>query len=97
MVWLDLPTPVMMRHVVVRTVRRAYQREILWNGNREPPLRTVFTDHDHIVRWAWRTRHHTGARIDDLLRHRPDLPVVRLRSHREGSAWLAGPLLATSG
>ena len=29
-------------------------RQVLWNGNIEPPLWTVFTDPEHIVRWACR-------------------------------------------
>jgi hypothetical protein len=93
-VWLDLSTLVVMRQVIRRTLRRRYRREVLWNGNVEPGLRTMWTDRDHVIRWAWRTRHRTTARIQDLLRERPNLPVVRLRSRREAAAWLAGPLPA---
>src|SRR4051812_37847921 len=53
LVWLDLPHRTVMRQVILRTVRRRLHREVLWNGNTEGPLRTVFTDPDHIVRWAW--------------------------------------------
>lgn len=45
-----------MRQVVRRTVVRRLRRVVLWNGNVEPPLRTIITEQDHIVRWAWRTR-----------------------------------------
>jgi len=34
-VWLDLPLGVVMRQVIGRTLRRLWQREVLWNGNRE--------------------------------------------------------------
>lgn len=95
-VWLDLPVATVMRQVTVRTVRRQLRREVLWNGNREPSLWTVFTEPDHIVRWAWRTRHRTTERIDALVRARPELAIVRLRSHRQARAWLAGPLAASS-
>lgn len=95
-VWLDLPVATVMRQVTVRTVRRQLRREVLWNGNREPSLWTVFTEPNHIVRWAWRTRHRTGERIDALVRARPELAIVRLRSHRQARAWLAGPLAASS-
>jgi adenylate kinase family enzyme len=93
LVWLDLPRGVVMRQIVVRTLHRRLRRRRLWNGNIEPPLRTFFTDPDHIVRWAWRTHHQTTARVRALLQDQPDLVVVRLRSHAEARRWLHGPLL----
>src|SRR3954452_9329331 len=53
LVWLDLPHRTVMRQVIVRTISRRLRREALWNGNTEGPLRTFFTDRDHIIRWAW--------------------------------------------
>ncbi|MBB1516090.1 AAA family ATPase [Tessaracoccus sp. MC1679] len=95
-VWLDLPVATVMRQVTVRTMRRRLRREVLWNGNREPSLWTAFTDPDHIIRWAWKTRRRTAERVVALMGERPELPVVRLLSHREARAWLAGPLAASS-
>jgi adenylate kinase family enzyme len=92
LVWLDLPRRVVMRQVVRRTLRRRLRRQRLWNGNVEPPLRTFFTDDEHIVRWAWVHHGGTGPRVARLLEHRPDLPVVRLRSRREVARWLDGSL-----
>jgi hypothetical protein len=63
---------------------------VLWNGNIEPPLRTIFTDTDHIVRWAWTTHKLSAKRIAALSRQRPDLTIVRLRSWREVQQWLDG-------
>jgi adenylate kinase family enzyme len=94
LVWLDLPRWRVMTQVVPRTVRRRLAREELWNGNLEPPLHTVLTDPDHIVRWAWRTHPKTGRRVHELARARPDLPIVRLRSRRDVRTWLAGPARA---
>ncbi|NHC15026.1 P-loop NTPase family protein [Motilibacter deserti] len=88
LVWLDLPRSRVMRQVVRRTVRRRLRRERLWNGNVEPPLRTFFTDPEHIVRWAWANHPRTGPRVRALLEQRPDLPVVRLGSHDETEHWL---------
>ncbi len=92
LVWLDLPRRVVMRQVIARTVRRRLRRESLWNGNIEPPLGTILRDRDHIIRWAWRTHPKTARRIDALAVRRPDLPIVRLRSHREAELWLRGPV-----
>lgn len=97
MVWLDLPTAVTLTQVVRRTVRRRFRRVELWNGNVEGPLRGVLRDPEHIVRWAWTTRHSFDGLDRRVTAERraaglPDLPVVRLRSHRESRRWLHGPL-----
>lgn len=89
LVWLDLPTRVTMRQVVARTLRRRVRREVLWNGNVEPPLRSIFTAGDeNIVRWAWSTRH----ALDDLETHvadtAPHLVLVRLRSRAQVDDWV---------
>jgi adenylate kinase family enzyme len=97
MVWLDLPRWTVMRQVIARTISRRRRREILWNGNIEPPLHTFFTDRDHIVRWAWRTYPHTRLRVGAVMRRRPELVVVRLRSREHCDAWLARVLSAVAG
>ena len=92
LVWLDLPRITVMRQVIRRTLARRLHRRRLWNGNVEPPLWTVLTDPEHIVRWAWTTHHKTAARVTELLGRRPDLPVVRLPGHADADRWLGGPL-----
>jgi adenylate kinase family enzyme len=93
-VWLDLPRAVVMRQVIGRSVVRSLRREVLWNDNVEPPLRSVLTDRDHVVRWAWSTYGRTARHVAAALEERPGLVVVRLRRHREARAWLEGPLRA---
>ncbi len=96
LVWLDLPRARVMRQVVRRTLRRRLRREVLWNGNVEPPLWTIFREPDHVVRWAWTSHHRGRERMAQLLRRRPELTVVRLRSRTEVARWLAGPLHAAT-
>ena len=79
-----------MRQVVRRTVLRRLRREQLWNGNREPPFRTVLTDREHIVRWAWNTHQVSAERVVELAARRPELRIVRLRSRTEVTRWVAG-------
>lgn len=93
LVWLDLPRRTVMRQVVRRTVGRRLRREELWNGNVEQPWWTILHDREHIVRWAWDTHHKTAARVAELLNRRPDLVIVRLRSHREAARWIDGRLI----
>lgn len=94
-VWLDHPRSLVMRQVIARTVRRRLRDEELWNGNKEAPLRTVFTDRDHIVRWAWQNYHVPGQKVRQLLTVR-DLPVVRLRGKRQLTEWARRNLPRTS-
>ncbi len=92
LVWLDLGRATVMRQVVLRTVRRRLRRQVLWNGNTEQPFWTLFTDPEHIVRWAWSTHHTTAERVTALLQQRPDLDIVRLPDHQAATRWLSGPL-----
>ena len=92
LVWLDLSRATVMRRVVQRTVCRRLRRQLLWNGNVEPPLWTVFTDREHIVRWAWSTHHKNAQRIAAVNQQRPDLVIVRLRDGHAVEQWLNGPL-----
>lgn len=91
-VWLDLPRVVVMGQIIRRTLVRRLRRQRLWNGNVEPPLLTVLSDPEHIVRWAWATHHKTAGRVHTLLQQRPERIVVRLRTHDEAHRWLQGPL-----
>lgn len=92
MVWLDLPRSVVMQRVIRRTLRRAWHREELWNGNREPGLYTILTDPEHIIRWSWRTHPNTATQVAAAAERHPELPVVRLRSASATADWLAGPV-----
>jgi len=92
LVWLDLSRTVVVRQVGARTVRRWVRREVLWNGNLEPPLHTVLTDPGHVVRWAWSTHHETTRRVAGVLERRPELVVVRRRNRRDVDRWVDGPL-----
>lgn len=94
LVWLDFPfARVTLPRVLRRTVRRRVRREELWNGNREAPLRTFFTDRDHIVRWAIRTRRKYTELMPQFVSEYPHVAVVRLRSQREVEEWLRGSLV----
>lgn len=88
-VWVDLPTRIQMARVVRRTVRRRWRHEELWNGNREPSLRTIFTDPDHVIRWAWRTRNRLRTQLPALAAEHPDVEVIRLRNRSQIEAFLA--------
>lgn len=95
LIWLDHSRWTVTQRVVRRTVRRRIRRVELWNGNREPPLRTIFTDRDHIIRWSWRT--HRKRRLEALAVAQRNSPaVIRLSGQAEVDAWVGGPLRSLS-
>lgn len=89
LVWLDLPFRITLTRVVRRTFRRRLRREMLWNGNVEPPLHTFFTSKEHILRWAIATRRKHHELVPALAGTHPELVIVRLRSQGEVDSWLA--------
>ncbi|MFF2273797.1 AAA family ATPase [Agromyces sp. NPDC058136] len=89
LVFLDYSRARVMRQVIARTVRRRLRREELWNGNIEPPFHTIFSDPEHIVRWAWRTHGTRAALVADAAAANPGLEVVRLRHPRATEEWLS--------
>ena len=92
MVWLDLSRVQVMQQVLRRTLQRRLRRQVLWNGNVEPPLWRFFTDSEHVVRWAWSTHHETPLRIAALQAQHPGLIIVRLRTRVAIERWVEGPL-----
>jgi adenylate kinase family enzyme len=95
-VWLDLPRRVVMRRVIMRTVRRAVTRQVLWNGNREPLSNFYRWDPEkNVIRWAWvkygASRDRYVAAIEDP--RRAHLRFIRLSSAAEVDAFDAPPSL----
>ena len=95
LVWLDLSRWRVMEQVARRTLRRRLRRQELWHGNVEPSLWTIFTDPDHIVRWAWSTHSKTAERVSALCEQRPGLDVVRLQTRSAVEDWVNGALRET--
>jgi adenylate kinase family enzyme len=96
LVWLDLSRSRVMWQVTRRTVGRVLRREVLWNGNREPPLRTILRDSDHMIRWSWRTHAATEVRVEAIGQERPDLAIVRLQSRADVERWVHETLRAAA-
>jgi len=76
LVWLDLAfVRVTLPRVVRRTLRRRIHRTELWNGNREPRLRTIFRDPEHIIRWSISSRNAYADRVPAAERAHPQPPA----------------------
>lgn len=85
---LDLPAAVVAARLLRRTAARRMRGTVLWNGNVEPPLWTVLTDPEHVVRAAPRSFRRARERLADLAVRADVPPVVVLRSAREVRYWL---------
>lgn len=88
LVWLDYPRRVVMRRVVVRTLRRGLLREELWHGNRERLRNLLRRDPDeNVVLWSW-TQHARYRAQYGALHDAGDVAMIRLRHPRETQRWL---------
>ncbi|MYM19580.1 AAA family ATPase [Brevibacterium sp. 5221] len=88
LVHLDYAPHVHLTRLVLRTLRRRLRDEPLWADNREPPLRTFFTDPEHIVRWGWATRARIRRAVRTAAEAHPGLRTLVLSSPRQAEAWL---------
>lgn len=90
LVWLDFPKHVVMRQLLLRTVRRAWTREVIFSDNRES-FRLSFLSRDSILLWAWNAHAPYRRRYCDLFgqlqQHGGSPQTVRLRSPRAAAAW----------
>jgi adenylate kinase family enzyme len=66
-VWLNLSLAVVLRRLLVRTATRLVRRELLWHGNRESVLRTLFT-RQSILWWAITTHNVRKKQFAELRR-----------------------------
>lgn len=91
-VWLDLPRRLVMRRIILRTIRRAFTRQRLWNDNREPLTNFYRLDPEkNVIRWAWvkydeYVERYGAAMHDPAYAH---LRFVRLGTKQEVDAFLA--------
>ncbi len=91
--WLDYGLFTIMRRVSLRTFRRLFSQQALWNGNRES-LRAVF-GRNSIVWYAFTSYRRHRGKYAALLASREfkHLKVKRFDSPKETSAWLQSPTL----
>jgi adenylate kinase family enzyme len=89
LVWLDLPTRVILGRLLRRIVRSRRAREVLWAGNVEPPLWTVLIEPNHMLRWGYRSIALVRGQVRAAEVEHPHLRIVRLRSQAEVDEFVA--------
>lgn len=91
-IWLDLDKRLVMKRLVLRSLRRAVTREELWNGNRER-LRNLFKTEpeENIVLWGWVKHAEYRERYEARMRGAwRGLDIHRLRTPSEVEEFRAG-------
>jgi len=91
--WLDYDRSVTTRRVILRTLKRALTREVLWNGNREALSNLVRFDPEYsVIRWSWTSHGRMRETFATLLASGElnHCTILRFRHPRETAAWLRG-------
>ncbi len=90
LVWLDYSLPLIMWRLTWRTFQRVGTGKVLWNSNRERPLRDHFFSRKSIFLWALQTHPLRRQEYTALLANpkHDHLQVVRLGSPRDTRLWL---------
>jgi len=82
------PLPIMMKRVVLRTLRRIITQEELWNGNRE--TWGIIFSKDSMPLWVLRT-YKKNRKDYSILLSKPEhchIKVVHMKSPKTTQNWL---------
>jgi hypothetical protein len=93
-VWLDYPLRTVFWRLLTRTVRRAWTREQLWNGNFEPFwIHFKLWSDESLFHWLFKTYWRRKRDYPQLLAlpQHAHLQVLRFQSPAQADAWLEAP------
>jgi adenylate kinase family enzyme len=85
-IWLDMPLPLMLGRITLRSATRIVRGTELWNGNRET-WRGLFWGRDSLLPWTIRAYFRHRAEYPRYLALHPG--YVRLRTPAAARRWLA--------
>lgn len=77
-IWLDYPKHLVMRRLLMRTVRRAWTKEELFSGNREG-WRHSFASRESILPYAWHAHGMYRARYAAFFADPRNAHLIRIR------------------
>jgi adenylate kinase family enzyme len=89
LIWLDYPAWLVFWRLFTRTLRRGYNREELWNGNRERLELNLFS-RSGILAWFFQTHWKRRREVPGKLAAYPHLQVLRFRHPGEAQRWVEG-------
>jgi adenylate kinase family enzyme len=88
-IWLDYSLALILWRITVRTFRRVFGKQQLWNGNVET-FRTQFLSKDSMFLWVLQTYQRRKKQYSELLAsdQYPHIAFIRLQSPQQTSAWI---------
>ena len=86
-IWLNYSFHLVMYRALSRTLRRSWNQETLFSGNRES-LRMTFLSRDSILLWVLKTYRRRRREYSQMLTERPDLKVFVLTSPKAAERFL---------
>jgi len=88
-IWLHYPLRTVLLRLLLRTLRRAMTREVLFSGNRES-LRQSFLSHDSILLYALMHYRRTRNRYRKIFDERPypGVEMIEVRTADEAEQCL---------
>ena len=87
-IYLHYPRWFVEQRVIRRTLHRAVTRKKLWAGNTEPPLWSVFTDPENMIRYSWISYPKYEPLMAEARRNHPDKRYIEFRAPREAEKFL---------
>ena len=91
LIYLDYPVSVVMRRLIVRTLRRNIEREVLWNGNRENILDNLkILSNESVIAYSFKNHWRLRRQFTQLFK-RPEyahIQKIRLHTPRAAEEWL---------
>lgn len=88
LICLDYSKLVIMKRIILRTVRRVLTQEELWNGNRES-FKKSFMSKESIILWSWNTYKERKNDYRDLQeKYKYEDKLIIILRNRKAGEWL---------
>ena len=87
-IWIDIPLPLILIRFFKRSLKRSWQKEILWGGCQETLRNSIFQKNSLLI---WILKHHSSSRSKYLLLLKDPphgVSVIRLQSAKEINTFL---------
>ena len=74
-IWLNYSKALIMKRVILRTIKRVITHQKLWNGNKET-FRKSFMSKDSILLWSWNTYERRKTEYQELKMHYENRNII---------------------
>lgn len=87
-IWLDLSLPMILTRFFIRTFRRSWKKEVLWNGCQETLRNSIFK-RNSLLMWILNTYRARRAKYGSMWANPPHgVTIIRLQNGRQVNNFL---------